>query len=201
MQERGHWCYLCQCVLFTNQAISETDNRNLFLWASECFHLFARVDKYSLHFWDLFLIEKTQFRWYHHNCAVKASKLTSRDVCGLSESGKGARFKCDLVLCCRIWLHGDWERAAWRLLSFLSVRDGNTHGPWGWLPEILWRGLLPAQALQVTDHIGHRTHTRTTGERRVEIVEVLPGYCSYFSYGEKVIIIIIIIECTGQVRE
>ena len=112
-------------------------------------------------------------------------------VCGSSESGKGAGFKCDLVLCCRIWLHGDQERAAWRLLTFRSVRDGNTHGLWGWLPEILWRGLLLAQALQVTDHIRHRTHTRTTGERRVQIVEVLPGYCSYFSYGEKGTIIIL----------
>lgn len=62
-----------------------------------------------------------------------------------TECGEGAFFKCDLVLYCRIWLHGDWERAAWRLLSFLSVRDGNTHGLWGWLPEILWRGLLLAQ--------------------------------------------------------
>ena len=48
-----------------------------------------------------------------------------------TESGTRALFKCDLVLYNRIWLHGDWERAAWRLLSFLSVRDGNTHCLWG----------------------------------------------------------------------
>lgn len=65
------------------------------------------------------------------------------------------------------WLHGDWERAAWRLLSFLSVRDGNTRGLWGWLLEILWRGLWLAQTLQARDHIGHWLRTRKTGHRMV----------------------------------
>lgn len=51
------------------------------------------------------------------------------------------------------WLHGDWERAAWRLLSFLSVRDGNTHGLWGWLLEILWRGSVAG-----SDSAGQRSH-------------------------------------------
>lgn len=50
------------------------------------------------------------------------------------------------------WLHGDWERAVWRLLSFSSVRDRNTRCLWGRLPEILWRALRPARTA------GWRTH-------------------------------------------
>lgn len=106
-----------------------------------------------------------------------------------TESGEQAFFECDLVLYCRIWLPGDWERAAWRLLSFLSVRDGNTHGLWGWLPEILWRGLLLAQTLQVRDHVGHWPHTRKTGDRMVKVLEELPDCCVYFIYREKTVII------------
>lgn len=100
---------------------------------------------------------------YHLHCVVKASEtLLGKNE--QTESGEGAFFffECDLVMCCRIWLHGDRERAAWRLLSFLSVRDGNTHGLWGWLPEILWRDLL-AQTLQVRDHIGPWPHASKTG--------------------------------------
>lgn len=49
-----------------------------------------------------------------------------------------------------------------------------------------WLRLCRSQITSGTGHI-----PRTTGERRVQIVEVLPGYCSYFSYGEKGTIIIL----------
>jgi len=33
-RQTGHWCYLCLCILFTNQAISEPDNKSLALFYS-----------------------------------------------------------------------------------------------------------------------------------------------------------------------
>lgn len=143
----GHWCYLSQCVPLINQAVSE-----LFVLRGDCFHLFICKGKVS----DL--IKKN-----HYCSCCKSFTIDPQgepDTSRMSEILQGEKTNrlnlarepfSSVTLYCRIWLLGDWERAAWRLLSFLSVRDGNTHGLWGWLPEILWRGLLLAQTLQVRD--------------------------------------------------
>lgn len=106
------------------------------------------------------------------------------------ESIQGGFFTSVTLYCTAgFWLHGDWERAARRLLSFLSVRDGNTHGLWGWLPEILWRGLLLAPTLQARDHISPWLHTEKTEHRMVAEVPTWPPS------------VVRSLKCTGQVRE
>lgn len=192
-RQKGHWCYLFQCVFFTNQAISETDNRNL--WASQCFHLFTCVGKPL--FLAFFELKKTLFLMSPccKSFKVNLQRMLENTVCGMSKSllGKICRLNlarepfssvtlyCTAGFGCMVIgnvLPGDSYHSC---LSETGTLMACGDGCLKFSGEVCcWLRICRSEITSATGYIPVR---QETGWQR--LWEVLPGYCRYLIYREK----------------